>query len=243
MLQIAEGRVVSGFRYVCSTLPGRAGKEEYMSVNYHASQSRGVLFSEYETVCQQWRDEFSGFDPERIRKILHLDADPDYLYLTYYKVPYRLRLEDGILEKQEGDGWTQKLYFNESMAVYHLLHFTKDLPVISGKWVPGHTIDGVVSRNPAVKDPLLSPFEKRCGGRTEALRAACLAAGGEAVQAGDAAYEFEAFPQVHLRLVFWDQDEDFPAQVQILVDQCVTDFVHYETVGCMIADLLDQLDV
>ncbi len=68
-------------------------------------------------------------------------------------------------------------------------------------------------------------------------------AGGVELQAGDAACEFEAFPQVHLRLVFWDQDEDFPAKAQILVDQCVTDFVHYETVGCMIADLLDRLNI
>ena len=55
-------------------------------------------------------------------------------------------------------------------------------------------------------------------------------------------YEFEAFPQVHLRLIFWEAEEDFPAQVQILVDRCVTDFIHYETIGCLIADLLDRLD-
>ncbi len=32
-----------------------------MSVNYHAYQSRGVLFEEYEVVCQQWREEFSEY--------------------------------------------------------------------------------------------------------------------------------------------------------------------------------------
>ena len=44
-----------------------------------------------------------------------------------------------------------------------------------------------------------------------------------------------------MQLILWDQDEDFPAQVQVLVDQCVTDFVHYETIGCMISDLLEKL--
>lgn len=212
-----------------------------MSVNYHAFQSRGVLFSNHEVVCRQWREEYTGYDPSRIVRILHLEADADHLYLAYFKHPYRLRLADGILEKLEGETWTEELYFNEAMAVYHLLHYTKDLPVVSGRWVPGHTIDGVVSRNPAVKDPLLSLFEAKYAGRVEALRTACLAAGGRKLETGDAAYEFEAFPQVHLRLVFWDRDEDFPAQAQVLVDQCVTDFVHYETVGCMTADLLDRL--
>jgi len=211
-----------------------------MSVNYHAFQSRGVLFSNHEKVCEQWREEFSGYDPKRITRILHLNADDDYLYLTYFQKGYRLRLADGILEKQEEEDWTDELYFNEAMAVYHLLHYTKDLPAVSGKWVPSHTIDGVVSRNPAA-DPLLTPFALKYTGKTDELDAACRAAGGIRLETGDVAYEFEAFQKVHLRLVFWDADEDFPAQVQILVDQCVTDFLHYETVGCVISDLLEQL--
>lgn len=74
------------------------------------------------------------------------------------------------------------------------------------------------------------------------LRIACKQAGGNKLDTGDVGYEFEAFPQVHLRLVFWDAEDDFPAQVQILVDRCVTDFIHYETIGCLIADLLDHLE-
>lgn len=213
-----------------------------MSVNYHAFQSRGVLFSNYEVVCRQWQEEFSGFHPKRIAQILRLKADDKYLYLTYFQNGYRMRLADGILEKQAGEEWTSELYFNESMAVYHLLHYTKDMPVVSGKWVPSHTIDGVVSRNPAVADPLLTPFALKYTGKMAELDAACRAAGGQKLDTGDVAYEFEAFPTVHLRMVFWDTDEDFPAQAQILVDQCVTDFLHYETVGCVISDLLERLD-
>lgn len=214
-----------------------------MSVNYHAAQNRGVLLSQHEEVCRQWREEFTGYNPERIVKILHLQAEEGYLQMTYFGQPFRLVLANGVLEKQEDDAWTEDVYFNEAMAVYHLLHYTKDLPTVSGKWVPSSSIDGVVSRNPAVQDPLLGPFEALYAGRAEELKAACAAAGGTVLDAGDAAGEFEVFPQVHLRLIFWDQDEDFPAKVQILADQCVTDFVHYETVGCMIADLLDRLSI
>ena len=60
-------------------------------------------------------------------------------------------------------------------------------------------------------------------GKTEELRRACLSAGGQEIKAGDAAFEFRAFPQVPLRLVFWDQDEDFPASLQILVDRNILD--------------------
>ena len=213
-----------------------------MSVNYHAFQSRGVLFSNYEVVCRQWQEKFSGYAPGRIARILHLKTDDNYLYLTYFGALYRLRLTAGVLEKQEVGEWIPELYFNEAMSVYHLLYYTKDLPVISGKWVPGHTIDGVVSRNPSAADPLLTPFAKEYSGRLEELEAACRKAGGTKLEGGDISYEFEAFPWVHLRLVFWDADEDFPARAQLLVDQCVTDFVHYETVGCIISDLLERLE-
>lgn len=213
-----------------------------MSVNYHAYQSRGVLFSEYEKVCAQWRETFAGLDPERLAKILHLKRDTEYLYIEYFQTLYRLGLGDGGLEKKGEDGWNSELYFNESMAVYHLLYYTKDLPVVSGKWVSSHSIDGVVSRNPNVPDPLLDPFARRYTGHTGELEEACRELGGEKIAQGDVGYEFEAFPCLHLRLVFWDADEDFPAQVQILVDQKVTDFLHYETVGCVISDLLEKLD-
>lgn len=212
-----------------------------MSINYHAFQSRGVLFSDHEAVCRQWRETFSGYSPEHISGILHLEMDPDHLYVNYFRKRYRLCLENGILEKEMEEGWSQELYFNEAMAVYHLLHYTKDTAVVSGKWVPSCSLDGVVSRR-EIPDPLLTPFALRCTGRTEELDAACRRAGGVKLEAGDVAYEFEAFPQVHLRMVFWDADEDFPAQVQMLVDQCVTDFLHYETVGCVISDLLEKLE-
>lgn len=38
-----------------------------MSVNYHAAQSRGVLFENHEKVSEQWRQEFSQYDPAGLR--------------------------------------------------------------------------------------------------------------------------------------------------------------------------------
>ena len=51
-----------------------------MSVNYHAAQSRGVLFENHEKVSEQWRQEFSQYDPARIKNTLHLETDEEYLY-------------------------------------------------------------------------------------------------------------------------------------------------------------------
>lgn len=215
-----------------------------MSVNYHAFQSRGYLFSNSEVVCEQWRTAFSNYDPARISRILNLESDDRYLYLTYFQKPYRLSLSDGILEKSlpEQEGWTDELYFNESMSIYHLLHYTKEFPRTSGIWVPNTRIDGVIARNPSAPDPLLEPFARRFSGRAGDLARICRALGGTALEKGDVSFQFSAFPQIPLQLVFWDADEDFPAQVQVLADSYVTDYVHYETVGCMVSDLLEAIE-
>lgn len=212
-----------------------------MSVNYHAFQNKGVPFVECEALCEQWHQQFAEYDPERIAGILHLDYDESYVYLTYFDTSYRLRLKDGQLEKETDRGWTQELYFNESMAIYHVLKYTVDTPRISGVWVPNDALDRVVSRNHRLPDPLLTPFAKAWAGHCRELSAACEKAGGKRLDKGDVAWQFSAFPFLEVQLVFWDQDEDFPAQVQVLFDEWVTDYMHFETSGCVVADLLEKI--
>ena len=126
-----------------------------MSINYHAFQSRGVPFDEYEVVSKQWRKRFTGYNAQRICRILHLESDAEYLYIPYLSVLYRLKLKDGHLEKRLASDWCGSLDFNESMAIYHLLYHTADVPTVSGKWVPHYAIDGVVSRSGRTADPLV----------------------------------------------------------------------------------------
>lgn len=213
-----------------------------MSTNYHAFQSRGYLFSTYEALCEQWHTTFSNYDPARISRILNLEYDEAYLYLTYFQTPYRLRLRDGWLEKKKENVWTDKVYFNETMSIYHLLYYTKDVPLVSHVWVPNTALERTARQNRRMPDPLLTPFARKFTGHTAKLEAACQNLGGVKFNKGEVAYEFAPFPQVHLQLIFWDADEDFPAQVQLLVDKQVTDFLHFETTGCIISDLLEKLE-
>ena len=91
-------------------------------------------------------------------------------------------------------------------------------------------------------DPLFTPFARRFTGRCAALDQICRQLSGIKRSKGDLCYEFEAFPQVHLQLIFYDADEDFPAQANVLVDDHVTDFIHFETTGCLISDLFEQIE-
>ena len=213
-----------------------------MSVNYHAFQCRGFLFDEYEAHKEHWLAFFQNYDPRRVVHILGLTADEDYLYLSYYQTPYRMRLVDGTLEKKINGEWSSRLYFNEAMVCYHLLHYVKDTPMLTGAWTPNTALDGIISRTEPQHDPLFAPFEKRFTGRIAQLEALCKRLGGVRQDKGDLCYEFEALPQVHLQVLFYDADEDFPAQVKVLVDRHVTDYIHFETTGCLISDLFEKIE-
>lgn len=44
-----------------------------------------------------------------------------------------------------------------------------------------------------------------------------------------------------LILLFWDSDEDFPASLQILVDENILDYMHYKIFMSAISHLLNLL--
>ena len=222
-----------------------------MSINFHAYQCRNYLLSDYEEIEKQWHSEFTDYNPDRVMKILNLERDDMYLYIRYFQTLYRMNLKNGVLEKQTEpeselpgeNGWTGRVYFNESMVIYHLLHYVKDHPENSGVWIPNSRLDTRAARNDQREDLLFTSFCTQFSGKTDLLELACKKLNGTPVQTkADLSYQFHAFPQVPLQLLFWDADEDFPAQVQILVDQHITDYVHLETTGCMVSDLFERLN-
>lgn len=213
-----------------------------MSINYHAYQCRNFKFDDYEKIALQWREAFTGFDPERAARILDLIQEEGRLYIPYFGTPYRLRLQDGVLEKKTGEEWTDDLWFNEALVIYHILNDVADEPRQAGEMIPNTELDPAARGNSRQEDILFSDFSRKASGRTEQLKKACLANGGIAFPSkADAAFLFRPFPQIPLQLLFWDEDEDFPAKVQVLVDRYVTDYLHPESTGCLISDLFEML--
>ncbi|SFB28152.1 protein of unknown function [Acetitomaculum ruminis DSM 5522] len=216
-----------------------------MSINYHAFQNRGVAFSEHEEDAIIWYQKFSGFNPQKISNILHLQIIDGNPHIRYFNNEYRLNCQNGKIEKLIDDKWDdERVCFNEAMAIYHLFTYTKEMPVVSGEYMLASSLQGEVVANPYVKDPLIWPFEERFKNRVDRLRSLCKKACGIEINEGDCGFEFEAFPMVHIRLVFWDEDEedDMPASLKIWVDKCILDFMHYETIGCITSDLLEMLE-
>ena len=216
-------------------------KRRYL-MSYHSYRNIGFLFTDTEANCLKWRSLFSGYDPSRALRLLDTHVDEDILYIDYFRRPYRLHLKTGVLEKKDPGGWTPDLFMNEALVLYHILGDLKEQPVSAGEWVPEAALDPVRIRSGNRTDPLLDGFAADFSGRIAELKKACEQLGGTRLSQADLAYEFYPFRQTPLRLIFWDKDDEFPAQVQVLVDRNITDYMHFEAVGCMIADLFLVLD-
>ena len=70
-----------------------------------------------------------------------------------------------------------------------------------------------------------------------AFKAVC----GEQIKQGDAGYIFHAFDCMPVMMLFWDGDDEFPAQANMLFDTGITDFTHVETVCAVAGDLMRRL--
>ena len=75
----------------------------------------------------------------------------------------------------------------------------------------------------------------------EELKKACEDLGGTRLPQGDAGYVLPVFPFLNIAVLFWDGDEEFDPQANMLFDSEITQFMHEEDVVCVAADVVKYL--
>ena len=132
---------------------------------------------------------------------------------------------------------------NEALSVYHYLGDCTGQITQPERWVPESALDPVRIRSNDRTAPLFVNFAEEYSGNIDMLNEKCRLAGGiREGSSGDTSWIFFPFPEIPVKLVFWEKDDEFPAQVQIFVRENATDYVHYEAVSFMIADLFLVID-
>lgn len=207
-------------------------------MGFHSYRNIGFSFVDAETTCRKWREKFTGFTGKGTCECITVTETDEGFELTYLGSRYRLHKKNGVLEKKIDEIWTEKLQMNEALTVYHYLGDEKNPVHTCGEWVPENVLDPVKIRTSDRMNPLFVSFAKEYTGRIKELENKCKMVGGVyEASSGDTSWIFYPFPEIPVKLVFWDADEDFPAQVKIYVKENATDYVHYEAVSFIIADI------
>lgn len=93
----------------------------------------------------------------------------------------------------------------------------------------------------AYRKTIISRLQDTFSGKTKELKKACEALGGTPLPQGDVGYVLPVFPFLNIAVLFWDEDEEFEAQANMLFDSEITEFMHEENVVCVAADAVYYL--
>ena len=197
--------------------------------------------SNYEISKRRTAKEFLKYDISGAIRRFVLKEDDDYIYLTFVSRDYRISKKTGLCEWSE-DGFRTAVegVFNDSMTIYDVLGDSKEYCCLSGRYKNSMYI----STKGSTRAPDTSFFQKDADlfdKQPEALRKACIALGGRPAGKGDVSYEIPLFPFLPVLLQFWCSDEDFPADLQIFMDENVLDYMRFETTFYAVGHLLDRI--
>lgn len=195
--------------------------------------------SNYDKVRETWRQKFLTMDHENLIRRFHLASDDSSLYLTYFSHSVRIDRNTGVITYK--DFPEKPLPFNTVINIYNMFHYAIENPVASGKLVPFRQVKRVYPFERAYQQTILKGFRDHFTGQVPALIRACEKLGGTRLPQGDAGYILPVFPFLNIAVLFWDADDEFEAQTNMLFDSEITSFMHEENVVGIASDALYYL--
>jgi hypothetical protein len=198
----------------------------------------------YEKSRNLARPWFLTYDQGKIIRKFDLAHDESYLYIRFCGRAYRIGRTTGIVEWSE-DGFASCAEgdYNESMTLYDILCYSKEDCCLSGEFAPSSSLPGLAYTGMNAGSSMgLQKTEAFFDAHVELLEQACLALGGIPEGKGDVAYRIPMFDFLPVRFAFWKADEDFTAEIRVLWDTNVLQFMHFETLFFAAGHLLKRLE-
>lgn len=183
--------------------------------------------SNYQKLCNEWAERFLQMDKEELkRRIPELKEQGEYLEITHFGIKFGIRKKDGSIFCPENGRMPDT---TEALNIYTLMGYAKPGAFLMDKWVPFAELRGARPFAPAYKSGVTDVFGATFSGHMEELKKAFELLHGQALPQGDVGYQINAFECEPMRFYFWDGDEEFAAQGNILFDYSATDFNHVES--------------
>ena len=186
---------------------------------------------------------FLQYDQESLIRKFQLEADEQYIYLTYLNTPCRINRKDGGVEESINGAWKACRCFSTVMTIYDLLcyHQGETAPALVGQWCAvGHFVVTGVTET----DTFTKKYAALFDGHMEELISACESLNGVllAPMAGaDVTCRIPVTPFFPVLLQFWAGDEEFPPKLMLLWDGNTDEFMRFETTFYLQGDLLQRL--
>lgn len=191
----------------------------------------------YQLWCEQWRERFLKMDQKELQNRLpELQVDEQYLSIVHFghrffidRISGEITLSDGT-SISDTTALQNQVSCSEKLNIYTLFGYVSENAVFQDNWVKFEKLKGMSPFAPAFQEGVVRPFARMFDGKVEKLREAFQKLGAKELSWSDAGYEFSAFACIPVRFLFWESDEEFPAQANLLFDASATDFIHGESI-------------
>jgi hypothetical protein len=197
--------------------------------------------SNYEIMRDQMQTEFLKYDQMHMIRKFHLEYDEQYLYLMFVERKYRINRNSGKV-----DGSVDEFIhataadYNEAMSIFDVLCYSKDNCRLSGRYNIISNLKGAV-KSANSGGNIYIHYEKFFDHKLDLMSRACEQLGGVKIGKGDVSYLLDTFDFLPMIIQFWESDEEFSASLQILWDENIMDYVHFETSFFIVFHVLGRI--
>ena len=180
---------------------------------------------------------FAELEERRIEEIIL----PEYCEFIEKEQCYRVRAWNGMYAVYPGQRKIHPLggtdqphsYFNVFLINYLL---GEKASKSTGNWISEKDLVGGVTffRGPhKIPTDLISVAY---GNDVDALSQKCLQLGGKPLDMADCSFSFDIIGSIRIALLYWQGDEDFPAEAKLLIDSSVADSLRLDVIFGLLCD-------
>jgi hypothetical protein len=182
-----------------------------------------------ELISRSYYTELAKADPAHLcrhDRCRYLASEKTYL-LKLWNHRYRIQCESQSII-QDGHNGEQLHEYSDLLAIYYLLQ-NKDVSP-AGEWISEKDLPGGPT---FFRGPHLLPTEqitKRFANDLEAFADQCEKLHGTPLPMADSAFQFAIAPDMPVAVLYWQGDEDFPAEAKILYDRTIGELLTLDIV-------------
>ena len=129
-----------------------------------------------------------------------------------------------------------------NVILYYVLSAGSGEPKYS--FVPLHRLTGMIAGSHAITDKIMNaPLIREFDNNIERLKSSVSVLGGvyEGMIRGSHSWLINVLPKIPVKFIFYETDEEFPADIQIMLDETAPSFMDFECLaflcGCLVSAL------
>jgi hypothetical protein len=199
-------------------------------------------FDRLALVVEDMREKLGHVKPGKLvlRSGCERDADGNYC-LTFLWQEYVISGDDFTVRQADTDKEVPSFF--QSLILTYLATANGTTP--SSRWVSFRELPDGMFYAQAFQGYSGNRLLRELQGGIESFRRAAEALGGEPLEIGDAGYAFTVLPRIHMAIVYWEGDEEFPAQfpsqAQVLFEDTTSNYMSTDGLAVLGSQLVGKV--